>query len=131
MELNPVEVGLYLALRDVVSKSPPTAMALNKARGQLAQFELNLGPLPNWAEDFNLTYDLKVGTQLLTKDGRRVGNAWIWKTEPGDVHELFKIVTDAGANMTLTGVEVHELFYIGVYLCTIERIVQFCDRAKV
>lgn len=84
-------------------------------------------PLPEWAIDLNPTGVLKEGTQLLTKDGRRTGNAFIFDVEylksPRIETNLYAVMTDIGNKMRLTETEVHELFYVGPYIMdTLESI---------
>lgn len=79
-------------------------------------------PLPHWASG-KTTY-LCLDCQLPTKDGRRIGNAVIYRLELMDTHRaqrlnilqesnkvFYHIVTDAGNTMVLTNKEVEELFY--------------------
>lgn len=79
-------------------------------------------PLPPWAIGKS-NGELKVGVQLCTKDGRRMGNAVVtgqrtatWAYKDGTVPEIYEVVTDVGNKMRLTTNEVDELFYIGDYV---------------
>lgn len=67
---------------------------------------------PEWATGVNKYGDLAVGTQLLTRDGRRMGNARI---KEQDGHHWFKVVTDAGNELVLSDQEIHTYFHIGIY----------------
>lgn len=72
-------------------------------------------PLPEWALGLNQAKELDVGTQLLTKDGRRVGNARIEVIVKTDEPMTYLIRTDIGNTLTVDTSEIHELFYIGDY----------------
>ena len=77
--------------------------------------ELQDMPLPDWAVGLNLAHDLDVGTQLLTKDGRRTGNARIEAIISKDEPMVFLVRTDIGNTLTPNAREIDELFYIGDY----------------
>lgn len=132
-----LDVALYLALRAVMS---PSFTPLNaekqeeveqEARNALTAFELSRGPLPEWAADWNWNRSLVKGAQLMTKDGRRMGNAHIVKTctsDPQGEFVLYECITDAGSTFTLTAEEIHNAFWVGEFLSTPERIIKDFDR---
>lgn len=77
--------------------------------------ELQDMPLPDWALGLNQAKDLDVGTQLLTKDGRRVGNARIEKVTRSEEPMAFLVRTERGNEMVCSINEIHELWHIGPF----------------
>lgn len=73
-------------------------------------------PLPEWAVGLNSDLQLVAGAQLLTKNGRRCGNAAISCVHEEEHGTVYCVVTDAGNPMRLSKDEVNELFEIGDYL---------------
>lgn len=79
--------------------------------------------LPEWAERYDPSGTLELHRQLYTKDGRRLGNAFItkigftlasiadFKPEP-----CYTVLTDAGSEVRMIESEIHEYFYIGEYI---------------
>ena len=79
--------------------------------------------LPEWAERYDPSGTLELHRQLCTKDGRRLGNAFItkigftlasiadFKPEP-----YYTVLTDAGSEVRMIESEIHEYFYIGEYI---------------
>jgi hypothetical protein len=78
--------------------------------------------LPEWAERYDPSGTLELHRQLCTKDGRRLGNAFItkigttmsiadFKPEP-----CYTVLTDAGSQVRMIENEIHEYFYIGEYI---------------
>lgn len=57
-------------------------------------------PLPDWALGLSQAKDLEVGTQLLTKDGRRVGNARIEAVLKTDEPMIYLVRTDIDNTLT-------------------------------
>jgi hypothetical protein len=85
----------------------------------MEEFELSHGPLPEWAIGRNWLHFLVPGAQLLTKDGRKVGNAHIvqvYSGHPDLQADTFYCLTDAGSEMTLTEREIRSLFHVGDWL---------------
>lgn len=72
--------------------------------------------LPEWAVGLNSDLQLVAGAQLLTKNGRRCGNAAISCVHEEEHGNVYCVVTDAGNHMRLNKDEVNELFEIGDYL---------------
>ena len=80
------------------------------------------GPMPEYAVGLNLSGNAVVGSQLHTRDGRRVGNAYVvgieYMVDPTDTSDapigisIFLCVTDAGNRLKLTVEEINSLFYI-------------------
>lgn len=78
--------------------------------------------LPDWAERYDPSGTLELHRQLCTKDGRRLGNAFIikigmtmsiadFKPEP-----CYTVLTDAGSKVRMTESEIRDAFYIGEYI---------------
>lgn len=82
--------------------------------------------LPDWAESYSPDGILCPGRQLCTKDGRRLGNAFITRElEPIPTLVLvamWEVVTDAGNVMKMTAQEIRELFYVGDYIANLHTI---------
>lgn len=141
-----LDVSLYLALRELMSPTfNPLSADLQgeieqRARDAMTAFELSRGPLPDWASDWNWNSALVVGAQLMTKDGRRMGNAHIVEamkvdlaskvtaSNPYGEDTYYKCLTDAGSVFTLNSKEIHEAFWIGKFLSTPDRIIRDFDR---
>ena len=81
--------------------------------------------MPKWAiRKSNTTFlDLsysEIGAQLLTRDGRKTGNAFVNSLKMHKHVDMFvEIVTDAGSKVTLTIGELKELFYPPEYIMDI------------
>lgn len=78
--------------------------------------------LPHWALSINIDKELALHAQLCTKDGRRVGNAFIScilnvKNKNDEVYKLYEVITDKGSLIRMHENEIHELYYIGNYIC--------------
>lgn len=78
--------------------------------------------LPDWAERYDPSGTLELHRQLCTKDGRRLGNAFItkigttmsiadFKPEP-----CYTVLTDAGSQIRMIESEIRDAFYIGEYI---------------
>lgn len=136
-----LDVSLYLALREVMRLShglttqAQQAEVEQRALNALTAYELSRGPLPEWASDWNWNRSLVAGAQLMTKDGRRMGNAHIVECEvvktSGDGGGIiyYHCITDAGSTFTLSAEEIHDAFWIGEFLSTPERIIKDFDRS--
>ena len=134
-----LDVSLYLALRELMSPTfNPLSADLQgeveqRALNALTAYELSRGPLPEWAADWNWKRSLVGGAQLMTKDGRRMGNAHIVKQEfrgKGEIIDsiVYVCITDAGSTFTMSAEEIHNAFWIGEFLSTPERIIKDFDR---
>lgn len=124
-----MDVKLYLALRDLLSDKFSTAEEQDelehRAKLAMEEFQLSRGQLPDWAIDWNWGYELVPGAQLLTKDGRRHGNAHILRVEgkapderidPYD-ERRFYCITDAGSCINaLSAAELENSFWIGEWI---------------
>ena len=117
--------NMYLAIRKLLGYS--SLITDTKTRMQLTQLLTNYevlgdGPMPEYAVGLNLSGNAVVGSQLHTRDGRRVGNAYVvgieYVDDPTDTSDvsigmpIFLCVTDAGNRLKLTVEEVDSLFYI-------------------
>lgn len=82
--------------------------------------------LPDWAESYSPDGILCPGRQLCTKDGRRLGNAFITReleSIPTIVLvTVWEVVTDAGNVLKMTAQEIRELFYVGDYIAHLHTI---------
>lgn len=70
------------------------------------------GFLPFWAE--RKAYgQLDRGAQLCTRDGRRIGNAWLMGSRKMEepARTVYMIYTDIGTKLLLSDREIGELFY--------------------
>lgn len=117
--------NMYLAIRKLLGYSG--LITDPKIRMQLTQLLANYeamgdGPMPEYAVGLNLSGNAVIGSQLHTRDGRRVGNAYVvdieYRDDPTDISDIsvgmpiFLCVTDAGNSLKLTVEEVDSLFYI-------------------
>lgn len=141
-----VDVDLYIALRELTKDvssgwesgdwgkpSAETVRMLTQANYALNQFELSRGPLPDWTIGWNYKRSLVPGAQLMTKDGRRMGNAHIVKTEfkgKGEIMDsiVYHCLTDAGSCFVLNGDELHSAFWVGEFISDPDRIIADFDR---
>lgn len=138
-DFEDLDVTLYLALREIMGldyKSTTQAEQIKikqRAMNALTAFQLSRGPLPEWAANWNWNRSLVEGAQLMTKDGRRMGNAHIVKKEfrgKGEIIDsiVYVCITDAGSTFTLSEKEIHNAFWIGEFLSKPERIIKDFDR---
>ena len=117
--------NMYLAIRKLLGYS--SFITESKTRMQLMQLMTSYeamgdGPMPEYAVGLNLSGNAVVGSQLHTRDGRRVGNAYVvgieYMVDPTDTSDapisipIFLCVTDAGNRLKLTAEEIDFLFYI-------------------
>lgn len=79
--------------------------------------------LPEWADRYDPSGTLELHRQLCTKDGRRLGNAFITKigftlASIADFkpEACYTVLTDAGSEIRMIESEIHEYFYIGEYI---------------
>ena len=80
-------------------------------------------PLPEWASAANPNHVLGEATQLLTKDGRKIGNAFIVAMpEPNVTADTYCVDTDNGNHVHMTEDEIHEHFYIGDFYGKIDEL---------
>ena len=117
--------NMYLAIRKLLRN--PSLITELHTHMQLVQLVTSYeamgdGPMPEYAVGLNLSGNAVIGSQLHTRDGRRVGNAYVvdieHRYEPTDTSDIstgtpiFLCVTDAGNSLKLTVEEVDSLFYI-------------------
>lgn len=85
--------------------------------------EIEIYPLPEWAERLNQDKELIPGTQLMTKNGMRIGNARIvavdWQEQLGYV---FTCRSDMGNQFRYTLRELHDQFEVGPYILKQEEL---------
>ena len=73
-------------------------------------------PLPEWAAGRSDGDYMVPMTQLLTRDGRRCGNAAVLRIEISHGVEVAVVHTDAGNNMKLTRGEVEGYFHPPIFM---------------
>lgn len=84
-----------------------------------------VAPLPEWASAANPNHLLGEATQLLTKDGRKIGNAFIVAMpDPFVKTDTYCIDTDNGSHVHMTEDEIHEHFYIGDFYGKIDELLE-------
>lgn len=110
--------------------------AVNAANLALTEFEVHLGPIPEWASGRNWDYSLVPGAQLCTKDGRRTGNAHIIKHGKGIAAgpvfvPTFELLTDAGNKFIMTEQEIETAFYVGDWISDPAEVLKKFDREGV
>lgn len=84
----------------------------NEAKAALDQYELELGPLPEWASAHNITGEPVLFAQLYTKDGRKRGNGMIYHV----AGSTYGIITDMGNTSVLTREEVLGIYEVGDFV---------------
>jgi hypothetical protein len=84
------------------------------ARAAMAQYEIELGPLPEWASAFNITQEPVLFAQLYTKNGRQRGNGMIY--DIGSTGVNFGVITDMGNTSALTREELLSIYEIGDFI---------------
>lgn len=78
-------------------------------------------PLPEWAERASDGEYTEVGAQLATRDGRRLGNAYVDAVDiVGELGYLVTVITDMGNVCHMTLRELQEAFYPPQYMMNIE-----------
>lgn len=114
------ERRLYLALHSLYNLLDTTDMddemraAYLEADGTLTQFELELGPVPDWASGHNIAQEPLLYAQLYTRNGRERGNGMIYDT--GVNGELFGVITDMGNTSVLSRAELLACYDIGDFI---------------
>lgn len=76
--------------------------------------------LPEWATGINKERELRCGTQLCTKDGRRTGNARIINVTNKYGYVIYVCETDKGNILNMTESEITYLFHIGEWFVNIK-----------
>jgi hypothetical protein len=127
-----MDVKLYLALKQCVTCLGPVHER-DVAERAMYEFEQSFGPVPDWAVARNFGYELVPGAQLLTKDGRRMGNAHFIRMGKGIAAgpvfvPTFECLTDAGSKFTFTAEELETAFTIGDWISDPERVLRDFDR---
>ena len=109
------EKQLYLALKNLRSAAIlATIEAVQQADKAIAQFELELGPLPDWASGHNIAVEPVLYAQLYTLRARAHGNGMIYHV--GDSGDTFGVITDMGNTMVLNRSELEQCFEIGDFI---------------
>lgn len=130
-------INLFLAARWLARRWAEETDRLHEVayaalKVELADFELNLaaetGPIPHWVTGLNEHQAVVVGAQLLTKDGRRIGNAHIVSGYTEGQDDFFEILTDAGNEARFDADEIDELFHIGQFLVDVEEVTRRFSR---
>jgi hypothetical protein len=101
-------------------------------------FDPNDYPLPEWAaKRWEGEYEL--ATQLCTRDGRRMGNAFLYDIETkefeGVPYVLYHILTDMGSLIRMTENELKEVFHEPTYVGRIDAVrsripITCCNRGR-
>lgn len=80
-------------------------------------------PLPEWAVRRSKGNYMEVGAQLCTRDGRRLGNAYVRHVRFSELQQMpvADIVTDSGNKATLNLSELKSAFYPPEYvMCVVQ-----------
>lgn len=117
---------LYLAAKRVLAAISPLPGSIypidKRAEGLQAysglkavcsQFELEMGPLPDWASAHNISGEPVLYAQLYTKNGRQRGNGMIFHVAG---YGSFGVITDMGNTSTLNHEELLSLYEIGDFI---------------
>lgn len=106
---------LYLALKNFrASASMASIETTVAADAALLQYELEMGPLPEWASAHNIAQEPVLYAQLYTLNGRQRGNGMIYDIGTQGVH--FGIITDMGNTSVLTREELLGIYEIGDFI---------------
>jgi hypothetical protein len=84
--------------------------------------------MPRWAVDVNRSYEVVVGAQLCTKDGRRMGNAHVISKAHKFEDDYFMVLTDAGNKVNMTEKEIRSTFHISPWISDVEEVVRKFER---
>lgn len=117
---------LYLALKSILADyrsgmesgdwcgepDAATKKQITDAQEALALFELDMGPLPDWASAHNIAQEPVLYAQLYTRNGRKNGNGMIFHVG----QTMFGVITDMGNDLTVNRAELDELFEIGDFI---------------
>lgn len=137
-----LEAKMYVAIKGLLKPWPEGQLtnavdAEQYALAVIAEYELNLGPIPDWSYGHNVLRVIQQGTQLQTKDGRRIGNAWVtsnamWgpAAKGEESPKYFDVFTDAGSKCTMNEKEIHQLFWIGPFFSDPERVFRQFGRGE-
>lgn len=93
---------------------------------QLLQEFLN--QLPEWADRLSKRGELVIGTQLCTRDGRRMGNAWVVGFKQMPTYHYYEILTDAGTRLRMNNREIASQFFRPKYVGRLSEILAKFDR---
>lgn len=140
-EMNPVDAKLYVALHNLLEHAEYLETRLDDhgvdytvrgdltgaAREAMKEYEMWLGPIPEWATGWNHGRQIVLGAQLYTKDGSRIGNAHIVNIDVG-LGVYIDVLTDAGNYCQFTNGEVQSMFTVGKFISSVESIKQRFDR---
>ena len=109
------ETRLYLALKNFrASSSMASVESTIEADAALAQFEMELGPLPEWASAFNIERKPVLYAQLYTLDSAARGNAMIYHV--GNSGQSFGVITDMGSTLSCSLGELEQMFDVGRFI---------------
>jgi len=78
----------------------------------MTQYDLELGPLPEWASGWNHSQEPVLFAQLFTLNGRERGNGMIYHV----VGDSFGVITDMGNTMVLNLQELYSCYEIGDFI---------------
>jgi len=140
-EINPVDARLYVALHNLKEYVETLENALDNegapytmradlsaaATEAMIEYELWLGPIPDWASGWNHDRQVKIGAQLYTKNGAQIGNAHVVDIDVG-LGVYITILTDAGNYCEFTNGDIDSMFTVGKFISTVESIKQRFDR---
>lgn len=118
---------LYLALKSILNDyrsgmesgdwcgepDAETKKQIADAEEALQQYELEMGPLPDWASAHNISGEPVLYAQLYTKNGRQRGNGMIFHVAG---YGSFGVITDMGNTSTLNHEELLSLYEIGDFI---------------
>lgn len=76
-------------------------------------------PIPPWASGPANGEYMQLNAQLATRDGRRIGNAYVLHIDMQNGKPSAKIITDAGAPYSMTETELKEFFFPPVWVLSL------------
>ena len=108
---------------------------IEKANEAVLEREICEALLPEWAEKY--VHDSManerglVGAQLCTKDGRRMGNAFINSIKQLDkIGKVFEVLTEAGNRKWFTERELQEFYHPVKYIVKLDEALKRFNRVR-
>jgi hypothetical protein len=112
---------MYLSLRamtdvcrSIINPNTIAQKVYDAAEYAMTQFELEMGPLPEWASAHNISGEPVLYAQLYTLNGRQRGNGMIYHV--GHSGKTFGVISDMGNTSTLNREELLSIYEIGDFI---------------
>jgi len=119
VDITPEQLYRALVGRDYQVKPMAEGIVIGNETQHVATIEEDEFPLPEWAEchvEPHVNGYLAERAQLMTKDGRRCGNAVVVGAKMELSEWAISVLTDMGNRLILSYAEIEELFYPPKYI---------------